>query len=64
MKKCHKCNQLVEDNDLHQLNNKLLCEDCYIDTVMPRMPKVHYDDDTEFMRRLQGSYSVRKQQFH
>jgi len=47
-----------------KLHTKILCEDCYIDEFMPKMPKAHYDNDAEFMNRLKDSYSVRKQQYH
>ncbi len=42
----------------------MLCEDCYIDEVMPKMPKAHYNNDSEFMNRLKDSYSVHPQQYH
>jgi hypothetical protein len=49
---------------MKKLHGKVFCEDCYIDAVMPKMPKAHYDNDSEFMNRLKDSYSVRKQQYH
>jgi len=64
MKNCAKCKKTIQDGDEKELHTKILCEECYIDEVMPKMPKAHYDNDAEFMQRLQGSYSVRKQQFH
>lgn len=64
MKTCHNCNNMIEDADVKERHAKILCEDCYIDEVMPKMPKSHYDNDAEFMQRLKDSYPVRKQQFH
>jgi hypothetical protein len=61
---CTKCNKSIQDSDAKMLHTKILCEDCYIDEVMPKMPKAHYDNDAEFMNRLKDSYSVRKQQYH
>jgi len=64
MKNCDKCKQVIQKGDEKELYKKTLCEDCYIDEVVPKMPKAHYDNDAEFMQRLQASYSVKKQQFH
>lgn len=61
---CTKCNKSIQDNDAKILHTKILCEDCYIDAVMPKMTKAHYDNSAELMNRLNGSYSVRKQQYH
>jgi len=64
MKNCSKCKQAIQNGNEKNLHNKIFCEDCYIDEVMPKMPKAHYDNDAEFMQRLKDSYSVRKQQHH
>lgn len=64
MKKCEKCKSTINEDDGWAFHSKILCEDCYIDEVMPKMPKAHYDNDAEFMQRLKDSYSVRKQQNH
>lgn len=64
MKRCEKCESILGEDEGRQLHSKILCEDCYIDEVMPKMPKAHYDNDAEFMQRLKDSYSVRKQQYH
>jgi len=64
MKKCDKCETPIAEDDGRELHLKILCDDCYLDEVMPKMPKAHYDNDAEFMQRLQDSYSVVKQQFH
>jgi len=61
---CIKCEATFREEDMKSLHGKSLCEDCYIDEVMPKMPKAHYDNDSEFMNRLKDSYSVRKQQYH
>lgn len=64
MKICSKCKVSFQDGEMKNLHGKLLCEDCYIDEVLPKMPKAHYENDSEFMNRLKESYSVRKQQYH
>ena len=61
---CDKCNKAVNEGEGRKHNSKTLCEDCYIDELMPRMPKAHYDNDAEFMQRLQDSYSLHPQKFH
>lgn len=63
MKKCEKCNSPIEENVGQLFDFKTLCEDCYIDKVMPRMSKSYYNNNSEFMNRLKDSYPVRKQQF-
>ncbi|MCP4117213.1 MAG: hypothetical protein GY737_17820 [Desulfobacteraceae bacterium] len=64
MPKCAKCNNSVNAENIKKQLSKVLCEDCYIDEIMPKMAKAHYDNDAEFMNRLKDSYSVRKQQYH
>jgi hypothetical protein len=61
---CTKCKKTIPDGEVQKLHTKILCDDCYTDEVMPKMPKAHYDNDAEFMNRLKDSYSVRKQQYH
>jgi hypothetical protein len=64
VKTCKHCHKALRDGEKKELHGKVLCDDCYIDAAMPKMPKAHYDNDAEFMNRLKDSYSVRKQQFH
>ena len=64
MQNCTKCNKTIPDGDAKRFHTKILCEDCYINEVMPKMPKAHYDKDVEFMNRVKDSYPVRKQQYH
>lgn len=61
---CSKCQKTISEDEKQILNTRILCDDCYLDEVMPRMPKAHYDNEAEFMNRLKDSYSVRKQQYH
>ena len=63
MKKCEKCKSPIKKDDGREFHSKILCENCYIDEVVPRMSKPHYDNDTEFMQSQKDSYSVRKQQY-
>ena len=62
LKICARCNKAIKD-DGRKHHLKLLCEDCYIDEVMPKMAK-SYDNPVEFFQRLKDSYSVIKQRFH
>jgi hypothetical protein len=64
MKRCEKCQSAINKNEGREFRSKELCEDCYIDEVMPKRPKSHYDNEAEFMQRLKESYPVRNQQFH
>ena len=64
MKRCEKCQSTLNEDEGCEFHSKILCEDCYIDEVMPKIPKSHYDNDAEFMQRLKESYPVRKQQYH
>ena len=61
---CSDCRRMIRDEDAKMRRAKILCEDCYIDDIMPKMPKAHYDNEAEFMNRLKDSYSVRAQQYH
>ena len=64
MKRCAKCQLTLNKDEGWEFHLKIMCEDCYIDEVMPKMPKSHYDNDAEFMQRLKDSYPVRNQQYH
>lgn len=64
MKQCEKCNRILKHGEDKVLHKKVLCDDCYIERVLPKMHKTHEQDDAEFMRRLKESHTVRKQQFH
>ncbi len=64
MKHCEKCKASINDENVIIFQAKVLCEDCFIDAQMPKMSKALYNNDSDFMQRLQNSYSVRKQQFH
>ncbi len=61
---CDKCKKIVRKEDGRKHNFKIVCEDCYIDELMPKKQKAHYDNDAEFMQRLQGSYSAHPQKYH
>lgn len=64
MEKCENCKTPLKEDEGRTFHSRLLCDDCYIDEVMPKMPKSHYNNDAEFMNRLKDSYSVRNQQYH
>jgi hypothetical protein len=64
MKECGKCKTSIKAEVGRTFNSQFLCEDCYINEVMPKMPKSHYGNDAEFMQRLKDSNPVRNQQYH
>ena len=64
MKKCEKCKTPLNQHDGWKVHLKIMCDNCYMDELMPKRPKSHYDNDAEFMQRLKDSYPVRKQQYH
>jgi hypothetical protein len=62
---CNKCKRTIDDGEERNIDPEVLCEDCYIDRIWPKVRKTYYSNDpTEFMRRLQGSYSVHPQRYH
>jgi len=62
---CHKCKRAIEDGAEREVNDEILCDDCYIDRIWSKVRKAYYENDpAEFMRRLQESYSVRPQLYH
>ena len=64
-KKCEKCNVKIVMEEERNLNSTVLCEDCYIDAVLPPVRKMYYENDSsEFMRRLKDQYISCPQQFH
>ncbi len=64
MRNCDNCKKFFQDDDVKDFNTRILCEDCYIDEVMPKMLKPHYNNDTEFLNRLKDSYIAHAQKFH
>jgi len=64
MQNCKNCKKSFHDDELKKFYKKMLCEDCYIEEVVPKMPKAHYGNDAEFMNRLKDSYIARAQLFH
>ncbi len=64
MEKCEKCGSRIKADEGREFHSKALCEDCYIDEVMPKTQKSHYDNDVEFIQRLRDSCPARKQQYH
>ena len=62
MPTCSGCKKTIPDEDARNHHDATVCEDCYIDEVMPKMPKAHYDNAAEFMNRLKDAYSARRQQ--
>ena len=61
---CSECNKAIPEKEARMARKAIVCEDCYIDEVMPKMPKAHYDNDAEFMNRLKDAHSVRRQRYY
>ena len=62
---CIRCNRKIRSEDLclHPMGS--VCEDCYIDLLMPPMPKMIYENDPgRFMMRLKDSHIACPQRFH
>ncbi len=65
MMHCDKCKKPMDNGEARELNSKILCDDCYIDDIWPRVRKMYYENDqAEFMRRLKETYSLHPQQYH
>ena len=65
MKLCHICHEKLQDGEGHKLEAMILCDECYLDRVWPKVRQACYENEpAEFMRRLQRSYSVHPQKFH
>ena len=65
VKKCEKCTVKIVRGEERNLNSRILCEDCYIDAILPPVRKMYYEKDSlEFMRRLKDSYISCPQKFH
>ncbi len=65
MIRCYKCNDAINYGEWIEHNSVVLYEDCYLDTIISPVRKMHYEHDkAEFMQRLKASYPVRKQKFH
>lgn len=65
MKYCVKCRKTVDEAESRMLNSEVLCDDCYIDAIWPRVRKMYYENDpAAFMQRLKESYSIHPQRYH
>ncbi len=62
---CYKCNNSINDGEGVEHNSVVLCEDCYLDTIISPVRKMYYENNNAaFMQRLKESYPVHKQKFH
>lgn len=62
---CSKCKRTIDDGEERKLRSEVLCDDCYINRIWPRVRKMYYaNDPSEFIRRLRESYSVHPQRYH
>ncbi len=65
MVKCNRCGRVVNGDDEYRHHLEVLCEDCCIDVLVPRVRKMYYENcGHNFMLRLKDSYIARPQQFH
>jgi hypothetical protein len=65
MEKCDVCGLPLEDGEKRERNGRSICEDCYIDGLLPPVRKMHYENSSaNFMIRLKDSYIAHPQKFH
>ncbi len=65
MSNCSKCKNRIVDGEESSFQGEILCDDCYIDRIWPKVRKTYYENDPAgFLRRLQESYSTHPQRFH
>ncbi len=61
---CDQCRETIPDDEGREFHSEMLCDDCYIDRIFPKVLKTSYPNDAaEFMRRLQVSYSLHPQRY-
>ncbi len=61
---CYKCKKAINEGEGKTHKAKILCDDCYIDELLPKKQRAHYDNDSEFMQRLKESYPAHPQKYH
>jgi len=65
MKHCDTCGRAIDEGEERKHQSKTVCEDCYIDTLLPPVRKTYYENDSsEFMRRLRDAYTSIPQRYH
>ncbi len=64
MTSCQKCKSSISTGEEREHNSNILCEDCYIDLLLPPVRKMHYENNASFMLRLKDSYIACPQQYH
>ncbi|MCP4578203.1 MAG: hypothetical protein GY846_18180 [Deltaproteobacteria bacterium] len=63
--KCDKCRASFDREELRPFHSQMLCDDCYISAIWPKVRKTYYNGDPgEFMHRLKKSYSIIPQRYH
>ena len=63
--KCDKCKRFLDDGEEIEFCSKMLCDDCYIDGIQPKVRKEYYENNPgEFMQRLKNAYSMHPQKYH
>ena len=62
---CVLCNKKFHTFEMIEYSNGPVCEDCYIDLLMPQVPKMMFEHDpAAFMIRLKDSYIACPQRYH
>ena len=62
---CHKCRMPIAAGEERRLGSAILCDECLLDAIWPKMGKTWYrNEPAEFMRRLKDTPPSRPQQFH
>lgn len=63
--KCEKCRDAIDKGEGWTFEAKILCDDCYIDAVWPKVRKTYHEHNpSEFMQRLKNTWSIHPQQYH
>jgi hypothetical protein len=65
MENCGKCHREIEAGEGKEFRSQILCDDCYLEAIWPRVRKTYYENDPAgFLRRLKESFSLLPQQYH
>jgi hypothetical protein len=65
MPSCVCCNKKYNECEMIEHSKGFVCEDCYIDHLIPQMPKMMFEHHpAAFMLRLKDSYIAFPQRYH
>jgi len=63
MELCAECGSHLQDDEGRMLQGALLCDDCYLKAVTPKVLPQHRNGKDEFMLRLKNAYPAKRQKF-